>query len=176
MTDTDITVAQDDDDDGFCDSYETTVQFMVAYKGQNLFGEEREAFCALIAPDQPDAFGGTQDHFPTTLIDGDDIIDARESIEIRFSYPLRSAHVFTFERPGGWTRQAFYDAVRAKYQEIYDTEERTRTASAGQLAPEIINRSKTDGVYGIWGHVIGDLVLEGAEIGADGVWQLDIGS
>jgi hypothetical protein len=169
MTDTDITVAQDDDDDGLC-------KFMVACKGENLFGEERDAFCALIAPDQPDAFGGTQDHFPTTLIDGDDIIDARESIEIRFAYPLRSAHVFTFERPGGWTRQAFYDAVRAKYQEIYDTEERTQTAPVGQLAPGIINRSKTDGVYGIWGHVIGDLVLEGAEIGADGVWDLLVGS
>jgi hypothetical protein len=145
------------------------MSFMVAFKG--------EEFSALIAPDEPDAFGGIQADFPTRLIDGDDIIDERESIPIAFDYPLNGEHVFTFERPGGWTRQAFYDAVRAKYREIYAEEERTRTLPAERLPGSmLVNRPKTDGKYGIWGHVIGDLVLEGAEMDTDGVWKLDIGS
>jgi hypothetical protein len=153
------------------------VRFMVAFKGENILGDEHEEFCALIAPDEPDAFGNPHSEFPTRLIDGDDIIDEQESIEIAFDYPLADEHVFKFERSGGWTRQAFYDAVRAKYREIYAEEERTRTLPAERLPGSIlVNRPKTNGKYGIWGHVIGDLVLEGAERDKHGVWVLAIGS
>lgn len=112
---------------------------------------------------------------PYTLDDPDGVVDERDEIRIEFRYPLREAHVFTFTRPGGWTRKAFVDAVAGKYHEIYDEEDRTRTASPKPKGM-LMNRSTTDGKYGIWGHDLTDLGLDGAYLDTEGVWHLVVGS
>jgi hypothetical protein len=41
---------------------------------------------------------------------------------------------------------------------MYDHEQRTSTIPEG-LIPGMYNRVTTDGIFGIWGHRLGDLVL-----------------
>lgn len=50
------------------------------------------------------------------------------------------------------------NAITETYRKIYETERQTSTIKEGYI-PGMWNRITTDGVHGIWGHVIGDLVL-----------------
>jgi len=61
------------------------------------------------------------------------------------------------------------DAICKKYKEIYKEEEETSTikeAPVGMCASGIylMNRKRTNGKYGIWGHVIEDLYLDRLEL------------
>ena len=60
------------------------------------------------------------------------------------------------------------------YHVIYKEEERTSADPAG-LIPGMLNHTATSGKYGVWGHGIEDLVLEGAER-SNGVWRIMVGS
>lgn len=103
------------------------------------------------------------------------MLDSRDEIAIEFVYPLERPVIRTFERRGGFSKRDFAEAVSRGYAAIYSEEEKSRTldpAPSGML----LNRSRTDGVHGIWGHGIGDLVLEGAGRDKNGVWHPYIGS
>lgn len=65
------------------------------------------------------------------------------------------------------------DEIRRVYIEIYDEEE--KTTSTYQESATLLNRGRTNGVHGIWGHDIRDLWIEGIEIGDNEV-KLWIGS
>ncbi len=72
----------------------------------------------------------------------------------------------------------FVKCVRDDYRRIYD-EEHADIDSQGteiqRVCPHMLNRATTDGRYGIWGHDIEDLVLEGVHY-TDGIFNLSIGS
>ena len=95
------------------------------------------------------------------------VIESPE-IVIEYTYPLSGKWYFEFRREGGWTRKSLIDQICEQYHAIYDEENGTSSvkeqscAEAGQGT--LINRVQTDGKYGIWGHVIGDLVLEGVSV------------
>jgi hypothetical protein len=89
-----------------------------------------------------------------------EMLDAEPTIKVLFNYPLNRPFTAEFTLDEGWTRQDFYNAVQAKYVEIYKEERET---------------TSTDGKFGIWGHDLGDLVLETAEK-VEGVWHLGVGS
>ena len=81
---------------------------------------------------------------PASVLKGSDLISTRKSIEVKFDYPLGSAPTFVLRRRAGAkgiTRRVFAAFEQRTYRKIYANEDR----------------------YGIWGHNIGDLVLEGAE-------------
>jgi hypothetical protein len=97
------------------------------------------------------------DGFPGDVLNGSDLISRRKSIEIQFDYPLGSAPTFVLKRrtgAKGITRRAFAAFVQRTYRKIYANEER----------------------YGIWGHDIGDLVLECTAEVKPGKFKLGIGS
>lgn len=96
------------------------------------------------------------------------------SIEVRFDYPLDKPVVFTCNGPV--TLKTFIDFVAHSYERIYREEKESATIEEGRSAPGLLNRNRTDGKYKIWGHVLDDLFLEGAECGEDDVWDLYIGS
>ena len=102
----------------------------------------------------------------------DDVL-SQVKIKVRVDYPLNNPAVF--ELAGPVTVKAFISFVAQTYQRIYREEQETSTVEAG-LVPGMLNRNHTDGRYGIWGHVLGDLYLEGANLGDDGVWDLRLGS
>lgn len=108
------------------------------------------------------------------LIDPFEDITKKEAIEIVFDYPLSKPCTLTFSRPAGFTRRSFAQAVYDGYMKIYDEEE----SAAGKTdnIPGMLNRSRSDGPHGIWGHVIGDLFLEGAEEVSPGKFELIMGS
>ena len=83
---------------------------------------------------------------------------------IYYTYPLSCIVVAEITKEITETKD-FIEAFCVGYQEIYKKEEETSTKKAMPLSEEdpdssLINRNKTDGCYGIWGHSIEDLVLE----------------
>jgi hypothetical protein len=97
----------------------------------------------------------------TKAKDGSKCFTRLQTIRIRFDYPLGEDVYFTFqswddaENKNGFTRQQFLDCVRKGYSRIY----RKPQAS------------------GVWGHRMGDLVLQGAyRANRTNVFVLGIGS
>lgn len=86
----------------------------------------------------------------------EEMVDPSNEIKIEFDYPLRVRPRFTFKKEGGFSKSAFADAVSDGYERIYKEEDETKTVSA-EPKGMILNRSTTDGTYGIWGHDLADL-------------------
>lgn len=104
--------------------------------------------------------------------DGELVMEPSSTLRFIVDYPLtryRSVEV-THENGSPWTQTQFVEEVRKAYAEIYAAEK-----DPGHI-PGTLNRSTSDGPYGIWGHDLGDLVLEGAEKKEDGSWELIVGS
>ncbi len=106
------------------------------------------------------------------LQDGDVRVSSAESLMIKFSYPLARPTTMEFRSPGGFTVGKLVECVREGYRKIYAEEgEPVRDPDA-----MLMNRPTTDGPHGIWGHDIGDLVIEGIRETSPGLVELDIGS
>lgn len=101
------------------------------------------------------------------LLTGADAIVIRDAeIQLKVDYPLNHAHYFPLKSSAGFTRRAIVEAVVQTYVRIYSEEKDTIRHMAVIPASQrrgLINRNTTDGKYGIWGHDIGDLVIEGIE-------------
>ena len=94
---------------------------------------------------------------PSNIWDKDKIISKRYKIDIVFTYPLGGEFTFTLKCRGldSITKERFASFVQETYHKIYKNEDK----------------------YGIWGHNIEDLVLEGASPMKDGkTFELHIGS
>ena len=88
--------------------------------------------------------------FPSPIPEGSTIV---------ITYPLSHPVVFETKVP----LKDSYDLMRFfcdSYNATYVLEDKTTENEAG-LLPGMYNRNKTSGIFGIWGHEIGDLVLEG---------------
>lgn len=59
------------------------------------------------------------------------------------------------------------DQICNKYREIYEEEEKSSIMEVRSENTPILNRGRTDGKWGIWGHGIGDLVIEGIVLDTD---------
>lgn len=115
------------------------------------------------------------------ILDGDEIIDGQElvisdasEIEIEYDYPLSvTVHKSFTNNTDSWTRQELANAIAQGYQQIYDEENATQKE---EFIPGMLNRTRTNGPYGIWGHVISDLYLEEVVYHGNGKIKLGIGS
>ena len=95
------------------------------------------------------------------LIDKDNIVVPDKKVTIIIDYPLSSEHKFDVTSAGGFTRQQLVEAISKEYHRIYEEEEATAKIKTLPLAKrKMYNRNQTDGKYGIWGHDLGDLVLD----------------
>jgi len=67
--------------------------------------------------------------------------------------------MFDYENKGGFTRIDLFRCIYEGYKKIYDEEEQ----EVGDLGiyENLYNRKESDGKYGIWGHYLDDLFLEG---------------
>lgn len=108
------------------------------------------------------------------IVGGNLKITDLDKIQIRFDYPLSHQVTLAFSNPDGFTRMDFFRAVYDGYVTIYAAE----TAVAGNpgLIPGMLNRNTSKGPYGIWGHCMEDLFLEGFREIDPGVFELTIGS
>lgn len=105
----------------------------------------------------------------------DTVLDDRSEITVIIDYPLSRPCSLHISGSGPVTVGRFCKAVSDMYHVIYKEEERTSTIAESNI-PGMLNRAATDGKYGVWGHGIGDLFLEGAGRRADGTWFLYMGS
>jgi hypothetical protein len=108
------------------------------------------------------------------MVEGDEHIpelNDRSVLDIEYSYPLSGKFVLSINHPfekTEWTRRDLFLAIQKGYYEIYEAED---------TAPRTgIFREKDTGPYGIWGHDIGDLVIEIVRVMPSGKIKLGIGS
>ena len=95
------------------------------------------------------------------LIGKDEIVIPETKLTVIIDYPLSTSYKFGLISNGGFTRAQLITEISKHYYQLYDEEERTATIKTVPLKDrKIYNRNQTNGRYGIWGHDIGDLVLD----------------
>lgn len=87
------------------------------------------------------------------------ILQPNKNYTLTIDYPLSTpAIIDVVTDENGMTRENFVDLVTRCYREIYETEDKTSSVEPGYI-PGMCNRVRTNGDYGIWGHVLSDLAL-----------------
>jgi len=95
------------------------------------------------------------------LIGKDEIVIPETKLTIIIDYPLSSNYKFELISKSGFTRTQLINEISKHYYQLYDEEEKTASIKTIPLKErKIYNRNQTNGKYGIWGHDIGDLVLD----------------
>jgi hypothetical protein len=84
------------------------------------------------------------------ILNPDEIVIRAHAITIVYDYPLSREVKIAHKQKGGWTRADIARVIREDYERIYRDED-----SAVEPA-----QHESAGPYGIWGHEIGDLVIE----------------
>jgi len=111
------------------------------------------------------------DLLPSSLENHNKILTRRQKITIVFDYPMNTSAKFTYTSKNGFTYRSFFKCVYGGYKKIYKEE----GPNPGMI-PGMWNRRPTHGKYGIWGHVITDLVLTSATEVKPGIFTLGIDS
>ena len=93
--------------------------------------------------------------------DGSDIMFTdSEPVTFVYEYPLsHKVNIVHIRKNGKWTRKDVGRIIQKDYAMIYAEED----GAVGMTAdiPGTFNRGRSSGPHGIWGHGIGDLVIEG---------------
>lgn len=98
------------------------------------------------------------------LIGKNEIVINKTNVILYIDYPLENAVEInlTSNNPMGFTRKELAQKISIEYNRIYEEEEEDSANTKTTPLEErqgLINRNKTDGKYGIWGHDIDDLDL-----------------
>ncbi len=102
------------------------------------------------------------------------IVATVNDIKIIFDYPLDKSVELEFSKEGGWTTLDFWEAIYNGYKQIYGEEDEA-AGETGYISG-MCNRARSDGPYGICGHHIGDLFIEGVEEVESNKYRLIMGS
>ena len=84
-----------------------------------------------------------------------------EPLSLTIDYPLTNS--VTLSVPFSHYVNDMIGDICNKYRDIYAEEEATLSHYEPQ-SPYLLNRPKSDGKYGIWGHVIGELWIKGLDL------------
>lgn len=96
-----------------------------------------------------------------SLIGKDEVVISEKELTVIVDYPLSSNYRFTLISKNGFTREQLINEISKHYYQLYDEEEKTATIKTVPMQQrKVFNRNQTNGKYGIWGHDIGDLVLD----------------
>lgn len=86
-------------------------------------------------------------------------------------YPLSGEFVFEIvsTKRSGFTKKQLCEEIVEIYNFIYDTEDDTSKKKATPIEKRkgLLNRDFTEGMFGIWGHDLGDLCLGGIDVYKD---------
>lgn len=91
-------------------------------------------------------------------------------------YPLSNPFKKKFKvAKGGMTRAKLVALVIKSYKKIYADEDKDMGTQTGFI-PGMLNRATSEGRYGIWGHVMEDLMLHTATVQKNGNVTVDCDS
>ena len=94
-----------------------------------------------------------------------------KAVTIVFKYPLTREARFEFKSETGFTRAEIIECIRAGYRKIYAED------GGGRISDDSCWMAAPGSKWGIWGHDIGDLMIDRVDVDADtGVVDLWIGS
>lgn len=94
---------------------------------------------------------------------------------LKVDYPLNTPMYDTHTFSGPITREEMVKWIVDSYRYIYDMEKKTSSIEEGYV-PGTLNRSETDGEFGIWGHVLGDLDLHTIWVDENNIITLGVDS
>lgn len=102
------------------------------------------------------------DHAVAQLDRPDEVVIPHQYANLVLTFPLSTPATLAIAAPipYGFTRAELVRAICHEYETVYDIEE--ATAHIKPLPPELrdkVGRNRTDGLYGIWGHDLGELVV-----------------
>jgi len=80
-----------------------------------------------------------------------------------YDYPLSKEARFEHRVSPDMSALDILTIARADYERIYQEEDEDVGRSTGMI-PGMLNRQRSDGRWGIWGHVIDDLFFEAIQI------------
>ncbi len=96
--------------------------------------------------------------------DNEIILPSNKAYTIKIDYPLTNAFVTKVETgKNGLTRRQVVTKICGFYRKIYDDEAASMDGDEKYIEG-MYNRAKSNGKYGIWGHVISDLMLHSLEV------------
>jgi hypothetical protein len=128
-----------------------------------------------VTPEYDEEFGLGGFHLEscdlTGLEEGGELVAPFDRIEVAIDYPLRKAFTFEFERRGGFTREQFVEAVSRTYRAIYEAERKKQTT-----VPGLVKASDNQPPFGVFGHALEDLILEGITHEGKGKYKIEVGS
>lgn len=94
-------------------------------------------------------------------LDMDEKLISSDVIKLKITYPVTNPYVVESTNHGGYTRRQLVELICQHYDLMYQAEE---TEIPAGTIPGMLNRAQTYGIYGIWGHDIGDLILHSATV------------
>jgi hypothetical protein len=95
------------------------------------------------------------------VLHGSDVMfKTKRPVTFIYDYPLsHTARIPHTVKSGKWTRTKVCRLIQRDYARIYRMEDKA-VGDPGNI-PGMFNRLASNGPFGIWGHDIGDLVIEG---------------
>lgn len=101
-----------------------------------------------------------QEEIPN-LVGKDEIVIKQTDINVMIDYPLTHPYGFSLTSKDGFSRKELLTEISKHYFNVYAEEEKTATIKTIPIdkRTKLINRNKTNGKFGIWGHDIADLIL-----------------
>lgn len=95
---------------------------------------------------------------------------------VNITYPLTTPDVVVIKSVDS-IGELLWDIAQG-YKRIYDDETETTKQSviSQEERGQLLNRNKTNGIHGIYGHDLSDLVFEGIELMDDGIIEILVGS
>ena len=109
-------------------------------------------------------------------INPNEIVIPFNTIKILYDYPMTNKVIkeFTSQNKNGFTRIELANKICEGYKQIYDEEYKV-VGDPGNI-PGMLNRSRSNGPYGIYGHYIEDLDLLDVTQVNDNLFQLSVDS
>jgi hypothetical protein len=95
------------------------------------------------------------------MLNPDEVVITEPLITVQVQYPFKETFLFPLQAPDpniGFTRSQLALGISTLYKWIYKVEKQT-TRKPIKNIPGLLNRDRTNGYFGIWGHCLGDLDL-----------------
>jgi hypothetical protein len=94
------------------------------------------------------------------LVNPDEVVIHSKRVKLTIKYPVTRKYTAMLTAEGdAFTRTDLLTKIAAAYRRLYAEEERTMTVLAHPPGSMCLNRARTNGTYGIWGHDLWDLSL-----------------